>query len=61
MYQALSTDGYLWFPNLCVPDPLCILPVFGAVLAVYNITQAFNLKEKEGQMNPIALQYKKIF
>lgn len=37
LYEAFSTQGFLWFHNLAAVDPYAILPVTGALITWVNI------------------------
>ena len=34
---SFADEGFLWFPNLLLPDPYCILPVTVSGLMIFNI------------------------
>jgi membrane protein insertase Oxa1/YidC/SpoIIIJ len=37
LYEPMTTQGFLWFPNLTLPDPIGILPVLSAGISFVNI------------------------
>jgi len=42
-YPTLKTEGLLWFKDLSVMDPYCILPLISCTLSYYNISLNPNL------------------
>ena len=36
-YPELLNGGFLWFNNLTLPDPYCVLPFMSAFASYFNI------------------------
>ncbi len=50
-YHELSTEGFLWFPNLSLADPTVILPLTVGSLYLANVFVHAN-NHAEGQQRP---------